>query len=99
MFVELSVLVVLVIVIVVLFNAFSTEKEPTSPKLTALIGGFGLFVGIALLGLSLAYFQTVEAKTNFLLAFTTCILFPIALSSAAATFISIRSLKETIASA
>ena len=96
---EAITLVILVIVIVVLFSSFSTEKEQTSPGLMYLVLGFGLFVGVTMFFLALAYFQRSEDMLKFLLALTTCILFPMALSSAAATFVSIRKLKEVVASA
>lgn len=96
---ELLTLVVLVIVMVTLFYSFSTENDPGSPGLTAIILGFGLFVGITLFFLARTYFQKSEDLLQFLLAFTMFVLLPISLSSAAATFISVRTLKETIASA
>jgi len=99
MIVELLTLVALVIVIVVLFYNFSTENSPGSPGLTFMILAFGLFVGITLFFLARSYFQKSEHLLQFLLAFTMFLLFPISLSSAAATFVSIRTLKETIATA
>ena len=96
---ELITLVVLAIVVIVMFNSFSVEKDNASPGLMYLVIGFGLVVGVTLFFLALTYFQKSEDMLHFLLAFTSLCLFPIALSSAAATFISIRTLKETIASA
>jgi hypothetical protein len=96
---ELLTLGFVILVIVVLFNSFSTEEDPGSPGLTFMILAFGLFVGITLFFLARTYFQKSEDLLQFLLAFTMFLLFPISLSSAAATFIGIRTLKETIASA
>jgi len=99
MFGELVTLVILVSVIISLFYSFSTESDPGSPGLSFMILSFGLFVGITLFFLARTYFQKSEDLLQFLLAFTMFLLFPMSLSSAAATFISIRTLKETIASA
>jgi FtsH-binding integral membrane protein len=99
MLVESIALVLVVIVLVVLFNSFSTENDKTSPGLMFLIMGFGGFVGLTCFLLALTYFQKSEDMLKFLLAFATLILFPISLSSAAATFVSVRTLKETIAAA
>jgi len=96
---ELITLGVLVIVIIVMFNGIAVEQDTTSPGLNYLVLGFGVFVSVTLFFLALTYFQKSEDMLHFLLAFTSLCLFPIALSSAAATFISIRTLKETIAAA
>ena len=96
---EFLTLGVVITTIAILFNSFSTENDPGSPGLTFMILAFGLFVGVTLCFLARTYFQKSEDLLQFLLAFTMLLLFPISLSSAAATFIGIRTLKETIATA
>lgn len=95
---QILLLVIVIIVLSVLFSKFSTEKDPSSPGLTGLVFGFSLFVGIAAFFLALTYFQKADQMMNFLMAFTMIVVFPACLSSTALSVVSIRSLRETIAS-
>jgi len=100
MIVQALLLIGLIVTILVLFNSFSEEKDPSSPGLGGLVFGFSLFVGIASYCLALYYFQPKpEQMLSFLLFFTMVIVLPVCLNSTALSMISIRSLRETIASA
>ena len=93
-------LLALLITMIVLFNSYSTESDPSSPGLGGAIFGFSLFVGIASYCLALYYFQPKpEEMVQFLLFFTMVVVLPVCLNSSALSMISIRSLRETLASA
>jgi hypothetical protein len=100
MLIQTLLLIGLIITMIVLFNSYSKETDPASPGLGGAVFGFSLFVGIATYCLALYYFQPKpEEMVQFLMFFTMVVILPVCLNSAAISMISIRSLRETLASA
>jgi hypothetical protein len=100
MWIQALLLLTLLITIPVLFNSFSSESDPSSPGLTGLVFGFSLFVGITAYCLALYYFQPKpEQMVSFLLAFTMLVILPVCINTTAVSMVSLRGLRESVASA